>query len=195
MKTKILFIVFLISNFIQSQNTNNNLEKSIFNLQSGVLGIWINNETKISNNFALRSEIGLDVGLFTRDFSNSNTTTFLTPVINLEPRWYYNINKRENKGKSAKNNGANFLTTSISYHPDWFVISSKNNINVYNQLSVIPKWGIRRNIANSNFNFEAGIGLGYRFYFLKQYGYSKNDGETALDLHLRIGYTFNKSKK
>lgn len=195
MKTKILFIVFLISNFTQSQNTNNNLEKSIFNLQTGVLGTWLNNEIKILPNFVLRSEIGLDAGLFTRDFSNSNTTTFLTPVINFEPRWYYNINKRSKNNKTVKNNSANFFTTSISYHPDWFVISSNENLNVYNQLSVIPKWGIRRSIANSNFNFEAGIGLGYRFYFLKQYGYSKNDGETALDLHLRIGYTFNKSKK
>jgi hypothetical protein len=195
MKTKILFIVFLISNFTQSQNTNNNLEKSIFNLQTGVLGTWLNNEIKILPNFALRSEIGLDAGLFTRDFSNSNTTTFLTPVINFEPRWYYNINKRSKNNKTVKNNSANFFTTSISYHPDWFVISSNENLNVYNQLSLIPKWGIRRSIANSNFNFEAGIGLGYRYYFLKQYGYSKNDGETALDLHLRIGYTFNKSKK
>lgn len=195
MKTKILFIVLLIGNFTQSQNTNNNLEKSIFNLQTGVLGTWLNNEIKILPNFVLRSEIGLDAGLFTRDFSNSNTTTFLTPVINFEPRWYYNINKRSKNNKTVKNNSANFFTTSISYHPDWFVISSNENLNVYNQLSVIPKWGIRRSIANSNFNFEAGIGLGYRFYFLKQYGYSKNDGETALDLHLRIGYTFNKSKK
>lgn len=197
MKTKILFFIILISSFTQSQNTNNNLEKSIFNFQTGILGTWINNETKLSSSLTLRSEIGLDVGLFTRDFSKNTTTTFLTPVINLEPRFYYNINKRENKKKDTSNNGANFLTTSISYHPDWFVISSKDNITVYNQLSIIPKWGIRRTIAKSNFNFEAGIGLGYRFYFLKQYGYTKNDGETALDLHLRIGYTFktNKSKK
>lgn len=139
MKTKILFIVFLISNFTQSQNTNNNLEKSIFNLQTGVLGTWLNNEIKILPNFVLRSEIGLDAGLFTRDFSNSNTTTFLTPVINFEPRWYYNINKRSKNNKTVKNNSANFFTTSISYHPDWFVISSNENLNVYNQLSVIPK--------------------------------------------------------
>ena len=62
-------------------------------------------------------------------------------------------------------------------------------------MSIIPKWGLRRNIAKSNLNFEVGVGFGYRFYFLKQYGYSKNDGETALDLHLRIGYTFKNSKK
>lgn len=170
------------------------VEKSLFNFQTGILGIWVNNEAKLTTNFVLRSEFGLDAGIFGGEI-NDNSGLFLTPVINLEPRFYYNINKRESKNKNTSNNGANFLTTSISYHPDWFVISNKNNINVNNQLSIIPKWGIRRNIANSNFNFEAGIGFGYRFYFLKQYGYSKNEGETALDLHLRIGYTFKNSKK
>ncbi len=191
---QIIYGAFFLLVFQSNYSQNNGVEKSIFNIQTGVLGSWLNNETKISNKFALRSEIGLDAGIFGGEI-NDNSGFFLTPVINIEPRWYYNILKRENKNKPINNNSANFLTTSISYHPDWFVISNKNNINIYNQLSIIPKWGIRRNIANSNFNFEAGIGFGYRFYFLKQYGYSKNDGETALDLHLRIGYTFNKSKK
>ena len=49
--------------------------------------------------------------------------------------------------KNTTNNSANFFTTSISYHPDWFVISNKDNLYVTNQLSILPKWGIRRNIA------------------------------------------------
>lgn len=191
---QIFYGVFFLLVFQTNHSQNKGVEKTLFNLQTGILGTWLNNETKITNKFALRSEIGLDAGIFGGEI-NDNSGFFLTPVINIEPRWYYNILKRENKNKQINNNSANFLTTSISYHPDWFVVSNNNNINVYNQLSIIPKWGIRRNIANSNFNFEAGIGFGYRFYFLKQYGYSKNDGETALDLHLRIGYTFNNPKK
>lgn len=35
-----------------------------------------------------------------------------------------------------------------------------------------------------------GIGIGYKYYFLKQYGYKENEGEATLDLHIRIGYTF-----
>jgi hypothetical protein len=194
MLKKIIYatIVLLVSQTNFSQNKG--IEKSLFNIQTGLLGTWVNNETKLTSNLALRSEIGLDAGIFGGEI-NGNTGVFLTPVINFEPRWYYNINKREKKGKKTTNNNANFLTTSISYHPDWFVISKRDNLSVTNQLSIIPKWGIRRNIAKSNFNFEAGIGLGYRFYFLKQYGFSKNDGETALDLHLRVGYTFKKLKK
>jgi hypothetical protein len=186
---KIIYATVCFLVFQTNYSQKKDVENSLYNFQTGILGTWINNETKLSTSLTLRSEIGLDAGIFGGEI-NGNSGLFLTPVINLEPRFYYNINKRGNKKKDTSNNGANFLTTSISYHPDWFVISSKDNISVYNQLSIIPKWGIRRNIAKSNFNFEAGIGLGYRFYFLKQYGYTKNEGETAIDLHFRIGYTF-----
>lgn len=194
MKKQIVIMFTLLSNLIYAQVEHKGVEKSIFNIQTGVLGTWVNNETKLTSSLALRSEIGLDAGIFGGEM-NGNTGVFFTPVINFEPRWYYNINIRENNRKNTTNNSANFFTTSISYHPDWFVISNKDNLYVTNQLSILPKWGIRRNIAKSNFNFEAGIGLGYRFYFYKQNSFSKNDGETALDLHLRIGYTFKKLKK
>lgn len=188
MKKIINAIIFLLV-FQTNYSQNTIIENSLFNIQTGVLGTWLNNEVKLTNNIVLRNEIGLDAGILGGKI-NDNTSVFLTPVINLEPRWYYNMDSRFNKNKNISNNAANFFTTSLSYHPDWFIISSKDNVNVYNQLSIIPKWGIRRNIAKSNFNYELGIGLGYRFYFLKQYGFTKNDGETALDLHIRIGYTF-----
>lgn len=192
MKKIINAIIFLLV-FQTNYSQNTIIENSLFNIQTGVLGTWLNNEVKLTNNIVLRNEIGLDAGILGGKI-NDNTSVFLTPVINLEPRWYYNMDSRFNKNKNISNNAANFFTTSLSYHPDWFIISSKDNVNVYNQLSIIPKWGIRRNIAKSNFNYELGIGLGYRLYFLKQYGFTKNDGETALDLHIRIGYTFKKQK-
>lgn len=193
---KIIISIYCLVALTITYSQNKGVEKSLFQIQTGLLGSWVSNETKLSQNIALRSEIGLDAGIFGGEI-NGNSGLFFTPVINLEPRFYYNLSKRERNKNNVSNNGANFLTALISYHPDWFVISQKNNVNVYNQLSVIPKWGIRRTIAKSNFNFEAGIGIGYKYTFLKQYGYSKNDGEGILDIHIRIGYTFknNNQKK
>ena len=76
------------------------------------------------------------------------------------------------------------MALGINYFPDWFVISNDGNTSVPNQISIIPKWGIRRTIAQSNFNYELGIGFGRRFYF------DSKEWETAADLHVRIGYTF-----
>ena len=112
-----------------------------------------------------------------------------TPVITAEPRWYYNLAKRNRKGKNTINNSANFLTLRISYHPDWFTISNYDNVRVAEQISFIPEWGIKRTIG-SHFVYELGIGIGYRYYFLKQYGFLGNEGEVAANLHFRLGYGF-----
>ena len=164
------------------------VEKSIYGIQTGFLGVWVHNESRLTNEISLRSEIGFDSGIFGGSFYDK-TGFLMTPVITLEPKWYYNLEKRNSKSKNIKNNSGNFIGLKTSYNPDWFVISNYDNIRVVNQISIIPKWGIRRNIGN-HFNFEAGIGLGYRYIFAKSAGYLTNESEATLDLHLRIGYTF-----
>ncbi|TXK33877.1 hypothetical protein FVR03_18245 [Pontibacter qinzhouensis] len=164
------------------------VEKSIYGIQTGFLGIWAHNESRIADKFAIRSEIGFDAGLFGSGFSNNNLGYVLTPVLTVEPRWYYNIKRRDTKGRRTANNSANFLTAKINYHPDWFTISSDDRW-VHNQIAVIPTWGIRR-VIGKHFTYETAIGLGYRYTFRKSYGFSTNLGEAAFDLDLRIGYTF-----
>ena len=146
------------------------------------------NEYKLSEKIALRSEIGLDTGIFGGDFYD-NTNFILYPTITLEPRLYYNLSNRLNKNRSIKKNSGNFLALKFNYIPDLFVISSLDNTSVVENISIIPKWAIKRTVGN-HFTYETGIGIGYRQYFLKQYGFTNNEVEAALDLHLRIGYTF-----
>lgn len=163
-----------------SQNTG--VKKSIYAIQTGVIGAWINNEYRLSNETSLKSEIGLIAGL--RGCSGCITEYALAPEFTLEPRWYYNIEKRSIKGKIIKNNSFNFTTLAIRYYPDWFVISNATNASVANQITIIPKWGIKRTIANSNFNYELGIGIGKKYFF------DSNQWDSSADLHIRIGYTF-----
>lgn len=172
--------MFLCFIFQIGHSQNSAVEKSIYNIQTGFLGIWVNNEHRLFNEISLRTEIGLDAGF--RGCSDCDTEYSLAPVIALEPRWYYNIKKRNYINKD-RNNSANFLTLGIKYHPDWFVISSSDYAEVASQISLIPKWGIRRNIGSSSFNYELGIGIGYKFYL------EENFSEAAADLHIRIGYT------
>jgi hypothetical protein len=179
---KIIFIitVLLISYTGTAQNTG--VEKSIYSIEAGVLGFWLNNEVLLSNEIGLKNEMGMNAGL--RGCSDCDTQYALTPVLTLEPRWYYNIVKRSAKGKIIKNNSANYATLGFTYYPDWFVISNAPNARVENQITIIPKWGIKRTISNSNFNYELGIGIGKRYYF------DSDEWDTAADLLIRIGYTF-----
>lgn len=179
---KLMSIIFVV-NFSYSQDYKNiSVEKNIFGIQTGFLGVWVNNELGIANELSLRSELGLDFGI--RGNSNT-TTTILVPSLKLEPRWYYNLEKRAKKGKTIAKNSANFWALSITYNPDWFVISNEENLKVISTVAFIPKWGIKRTLGN-HFTYEAGFGVG-RFIVLNDY---EVDNNTAVDLHLRIGYTF-----
>jgi len=186
---KIFFLpltLILLPIIAKSQTAS--VEQSTYGIQTGVLGIWANNEMKLSNQIALRAEIGMDAGFWGGSFYPENGY-LMTPVIRLEPRWYYNLEKRLSKSRNISGNSGNFITLQTSYNPNWFVISNYDNAEVGDQISIIPTWGIRRTIGN-HFTYETGIGIGYRYIFAKSVGYSENKGEAALNLHLRIGYRF-----
>lgn len=189
----IALCLFLTAFAVSGQNTpqHASVEKSIFGVQTGFLGIWFHNESKLTNSIALRSEIGFDSGIYGGSVMfGDETNFFLTPVITLEPRWYYNLEKRLEKGKSINKNSGNFIGLKISFNPDLFVISNQERIQVPNQIFIIPKWAIKRTIGE-HFTYEVGIGVGYHHVFYEIPNYNPDDeNEAALDLHLRIGYTF-----
>lgn len=182
----ISLILFLFSLFTNAQTAS--VEQSVTGVQIGFLGVWLNNETKLSNSVALRAELGFDSAIWGGTYYK-RTEFLLTPVLTIEPRWYYNLNKRLEKSKPINGNSGNFFSLKTSYHPDWFVISNNEDQKIVSDISIVPTWGIRRNIG-SHFNYETGIGVGYRYLFLKRDGFEENDHDAALNLHLRIGYKF-----
>lgn len=188
-----LFLLASVSFFFcglfsaNAQETQQGIEKSIFNVQTGATGFWINHEARLSNSFALRTEIGIDLWTFTT--TNDKEYNYMIPSINLEPRWYYNIEKRSEKGKNISNNSANFLTVSVEYLSGGLAVGKDNGLKRPEILTVIPKWGIRRSIAQSNFNYELGAGIGYQGYIANNED-MKSDSSVGVDLHIRIGYAF-----
>jgi len=176
-----LTIAFICLSFLgKAQNTS--VEKSINQIQIGVLGTWISNETRLCNSITLKSEIGFDGGF---EGTGNGTQYVAAPVFSVSPRWYYNLQSRANKSKSVAGNSANFLSLETSYHPDWFVISNQSGSSIYNQVSIIPTWGLRRMIGN-HFNYEVGAGIGYRHIFTPAFYFDVN--EAAFNLILRVGY-------
>lgn len=185
-KHLILLILLGLSKIASAQEAT--VEKSVFGIQAGFLGIWVHNESRLSDKFALRTEIGFDGGFWANSFYDQ-TGYILAPVITAEPRYYYNLSKRLEKGKRIANNAANFLSLKTSFHPDLFVISNYENVSVISDISVIPTWGIRRNLGH-HFNYELGLGLGYRHIFAKKAGYLRDEDDLATHIGFKIGYKF-----
>ncbi len=186
MKQVLICIFFIIPIIANCQIGN--IEKSKYSVQTGFLGLWFQNERKVSNTVALRLEIGLDASLFGGLFY-PKSGYLLASVLTIEPRYYYNLVGRKKKGKNIANNSGNFLSIKTSYIPNWFTISNYDNVQQIQNISMIPMFGIRRHIGN-HFNYEAGIGYGYRHYFDNVDGNKISETEFAGNLLLRIGYTF-----
>lgn len=194
-------MLFLILGFNLNTNAQeSSVEKSIFGIQAGFgsgVGIWVNNESKLSNSIVLRTEIGLEND-FTVGDHYDGAGFILQPVLTLEPRYYYNLVKRNSKGRNTAKNSGNYLSVKTSYHPDWFVINLDDNVTKTADLAIIPTWGIRRQIGN-HFTYETALGLGYRIVYLKANYTNGNvqnvDGAQKRNqyipyLQVGIGYTF-----
>lgn len=173
-----------------AQDTTATVEKSLFNVQAGPVGIWVSNELRLADQFALRTEIGLD--LWTYDTYNDGPDgAFLAPSIAVEPRWYYNLKKRAAKGKNTAKNSANIIAIAVELYPDTFTIGGHPEyVSIPNQLTIVPKWMMRRHIGNSNFNYEFGGGIGYIGYLSDTKTNMNYGSDVAIDVHARIGYTF-----
>jgi hypothetical protein len=180
---KIFLINLLLFSFLMKGQNNSSVEKSINSIQIGTVGAWFQNETKLTNTVALRSEVGLyteivkDVGFY------------MAPEITLEPRWYYTIKKRASKNLDISNNSANYFTIKTNFRSSSFEISNFDDKRAENSIAFIPKWGIRRNIG-TNFNYELGLGIGYLTYINQKYATLSDSDGLVIDAHIRIGYNF-----
>ncbi|WP_010521140.1 hypothetical protein [Aquimarina agarivorans] len=188
MKRKLLLILFLGAS-LMANSQNVSVENSQFGVQAIIISIYAQYEKKLTNLVTLRGEIGLEPGI-TAESDVDSRRLFLSPVLNLESRWYYNLNKRLKKSKRIDLNSGNFVSLRTSYHPGWFAISRSNiPINVISDIVINPYWGIRRNLGKK-FNYEVGAGVAFVSRLEEFSSRSIKNNFFIADLHLRIGYTF-----
>ncbi len=181
---KTLILAALLAFSVASAQEENAAVENASGLHIGLLGMYGHYEMRLSDQWALRAEAGFDVG-FAIGWDDEDVYG-LIPTFRLEPRWYYNLPKRMAKGYSTDDNAGNFLALNTSYIPDVFIGSNPDGLTVLHEFLVIPKWGIRRNLG-SQFNYEAGIGIGYAKY---REEYMGDKSGVYPDLHLRIGFRF-----
>lgn len=79
------------------------LEKSLTGAQIGLFGAEIYNEARLSENFALRSQVALYPSIWGGDLYNK-TGFALAPAISVSPKYYYNLQKRSDAGKNISKN-------------------------------------------------------------------------------------------
>lgn len=170
--------------FAQISPMSPSVERSITGVQVGFLGANVYNESRLTNEIALRSSATLNAAFWFGDLKDSGFA--LAPELSLETKYYYNLERRARKGKSTARNSGNYISLDLKYFPDWFVISSEKDLNVVSSIGFVPTYGIRREFGR-HFNYEFKVGFGYGF--LLDSDYSSASGSMA-NLSFKIGYDF-----
>ncbi|MDO4228320.1 MAG: hypothetical protein Q4C98_00755 [Capnocytophaga sp.] len=196
--TTLFFILCYQFTTAQEQPQQHSISKNITGIQAGFFGVDLYNEFKLFNIISLRTDFSLYSGIgyegSTLDegespfyFFDPNRVVF-TPIINLQPKVYYNLTRRVRKGKNIDSNGANYFSLNFKYVPNWFVIT-KSNAQPITQFYVVPTFGIRRNFAKKfNYEFKAGLGGGTAFHK------NKTVSTAFLELSFKLGYDFYKKQ-
>jgi hypothetical protein len=182
---KKLFIILVAAFSFSTINAQQpSVERSISGVQLGFMSAWAYHEMRLSNSIALRAEAGLGAGYSYHEsfFSERYSNFAVFPVLAVEPRYYYNLNKRSQKRKYIGNNAGNFVAINTTVTPGWLIASNLEESSFTGNVSFVPTWGMRRNLGR-NFDYELGAGLGYGF------GFDGSRG-TVFRPHLRIGYQF-----
>ncbi len=178
-------LIITVSSFliIQAQDARPKLR----GVQVGYPGIWFYREIKVIKTLYIRNEFGVERYSGYKNSECDFRNKPFEPIISFVPKWYYNLSSRNEKYKDVSDLAGNF-----------FSINARANLNPFakfenhiNQLSIIPTWGVRRNI-NRYLNYEFTVGYGYyetNLYNL--YCSSDNfDFGFTLDIQARIGFKF-----
>jgi hypothetical protein len=193
MKNFTILGFILISLIAKAQDTQEvSVEKNLNSIQLGLFSLSYQNETRLERKTTLRSEIGLATGTSTIEYSNGQkeTSFLIVPYVNIEPRWYYGLDRRSRLKKSTINNSSNYVSLLTSFVSSKTSLVNTKDFEVAPFINIIPEYGIRRS-AGKHFYSECSAGIGYRHnFFDKSYTYTIDENEVMLDVQFKFGYIF-----
>lgn len=182
-----LFLSFILAAPLSAQST---VESSITGLQFNLNNVAVFHERALSNQATLRFQANFGLHLEGRTIGdNVDFDLFLQPTLRVEPRYYYNLAKREAKGKRTSNNGGNFISLKTEYQLPFTLASTDADRRLRGRLSFIPRWGIRRDLG-SGWDFELGLGAGVRIANYQLGSSRRTDINRALDVEWKFGFRF-----
>ncbi len=184
-------IIVVLLNFITFSSYSQeapSLLNNRFEVGVGLLYAKVGYEQKLTNKLSVVGSLNYNMS-----YQNYNgySETYSIGSIKVEPRWYYNIEKRKAKGKNIKNNSANYFALEVEYLPK--AMATQKFIDYHTlfeyAINYSTTYNIKRNIGQSNFGYEYGFGLGITHLkerYHPRYDYKHND----LVILLKIGLNY-----
>ena len=186
---KLLLTAIFICLLLQTYAQNDRKVQSTQSISIGLVGVGYSYEQAIADKFSVIGRVGVDGagGYRNTDFwgiSESYWFYSFHPSVGAEGRYYYNLQKRAEKGKSIDGNTGSFLAVNCGY---LFKPIAKHNVDEkFSGFGASSYWGLRR-IWNKHilFEFYAGLDFGWNNYYNNY-----NESKIGVRLGVLFGYKF-----
>lgn len=166
---KQIFIIFSL--FLSLAGFSQTSTNSQFSLN--ILAPSAEYELAVSNNSTIDMNLGVGFAYHNSNYFGSSYGFY--PGFEGQYRYYYNFEKRADKGKKTSENSANYIAGVASITGGKPIIGNLEYENDYGGL-VGPAWGLQR-VYNSGFKLNLNLGLGLGFndsgdtYFTPLFGF------------------------
>ncbi|TVZ26537.1 hypothetical protein JM83_1506 [Gillisia sp. Hel_I_86] len=154
-----LLALFSITSYGQEKNTYNTEKVWRINFLNPAVEL----EIPTGNYSTFSSAIGIGYGGAYPDLEfggGSGLIYIIAPFLDLQQKWFYNLNKRLSKDKSVNNNSGNFISLRMITRGN----SIADNVNRTSDFdfAVGPTWGFQRKYGE---NFHLLFDVGPQYYF------------------------------
>ncbi len=136
-KTTFIFVLFLLFSLCSQGQIKTKSNHSIY---LNLIGLSYGYEQSIGGKFSILGHAGL-MTPYWGWASSSGIFYSVNPYIGIEPRFYYSLNKRYNKGENTSFNSANYLSIDLAY---MFKPILKKDVVSSGGFLISPTWGLRR---------------------------------------------------
>jgi hypothetical protein len=160
---KRLFILGVFSLFtmtIIAQNDKSYITEKVWRIN--ILNPAIELELPTGNNSTFSSALGIGYGGGYPDLTSGGNGIIyiISPFLDLQQKWFYNFDKRNNKEKTVDNNSGNFISMRFITKGNSIADNITRTSNI--DFAFGPTWGIQRKYGK---NFHLLFDVGPQYYF------------------------------
>ena len=118
-------------------------------------------ERKLADEFTFEAGIDFSFDAYYADADNfDDYALVVNPTVHLEPRYYYNMQKRYRRGRNVNFNAASYIGIYSELRMNPLIEENNGYWPVYDRFRIGPSWGIQRNLGRRGYlNFNLGYGL------------------------------------
>lgn len=140
-------------------------------------------EKKIGQEFTIEMGADFSFDTYYKDASDfQDYALAVNPTIHLEPRYYYNLERRYRRGRNVSNNAASYIGIYSELILNPLIEENNNYFPVYDRFRIGPAWGMQRNIGKRGYwNLNLASGL-----VIDQDGHASYQGFGRLTIGIRL---------